>query len=157
MIVGGGCGNSHEHLQAIVKACRNAPRRPRPIADGNLNNKDFAKITPPFVSSGIRAMALQQDPPPLLVGGRVNSQGSRKAKQALFNEDSDTLLPIGREQVEGGAHVLDVCVALTERTDEDEQMAKTLKKLSMGIEAPLVIDSTDPDVIKAALETSPGA
>src|SRR6266516_367763 len=155
-IVGGCCGNSHEHLQAIVKACRNAPRRPRPIADGNLNNKNFAEITPPFVSSGIRAMALQQDPPPLLVGERVNSQGSRKAKQALLNDDYDTLLAIGREQVEGGAHVLDVCVALTERSDEGEQMAKTVKKLSMGIEAPLVIDSTESDVIKAALETCPG-
>src|SRR2546421_363515 len=89
-IVGGCCGNSHEHLQAIVKACRNTPPRPRPIADGNLNNKNFAEITPPFVSSGIRAMALQQDPPPLLVGERVNSQGSRKAKQALLNDDYDT-------------------------------------------------------------------
>src|SRR6202011_5799089 len=68
----------------------------------------------------------------------------------------DTLLAIGREQVEGSAHVLDVCLALTERTDEAEQMAKTVKKLSMGVEAPLVIDSTEPDVIKAALETYPG-
>jgi len=155
-IVGGCCGSSHEHLQAIVKACRNVPRQPRPIADNNLNNKNSTSISLPFVSSGIRAMALQQDPPPLLVGERVNSQGSRKAKQALLNEDYDSLLAIGREQVEGGAHVLDVCVALTERTDEAEQMAGTTKKLSMGIEAPLVIDSTEPDVIKAALETYPG-
>jgi len=155
-IVGGCCGSSHEHLQAIVKACRNTPRQPRPIADNNLNNKNSTSISLPFVSSGIRAMALQQDPPPLLVGERVNSQGSRKAKQALLNEDYDSLLAIGREQVEGGAHVLDVCVALTERTDEAEQMAGTTKKLSMGIEAPLVIDSTEPDVIKAALETYPG-
>src|SRR5207302_1073169 len=155
-IVGGCCGSSHEHLRAIVRACRNVPRRPRPIADANFTHKDFTRLTPPFVSSGIRAMALQQDPPPLLVGERVNSQGSRKAKQALLNDDYDTLLAIGREQVEGGAHVLDVCVALTERSDETEQMAKTIKKLSMGIEAPLVIDSTEPDVIKAALETYPG-
>ncbi|HEX6483654.1 MAG TPA: methionine synthase [Ktedonobacteraceae bacterium] len=154
--VGGCCGNSHEHLRAIVKACRKAPRRPRPIADSNLNNKNFASISLPFVSSGIRATALQQDPPPLLVGERVNSQGSRKAKQALINDDYDTLLNIAREQVEGGAHILDVCVALTERVDEAEQMAKTVKKLSMGIEAPLVIDSTEPDVLKAALETYPG-
>jgi len=155
-IVGGCCGSSHEHLQAIVKACRHAPRRPRPIADNNFSNKDFASIIPPFVSSGIRATALQQDPPPLLVGERVNAQGSRKAKQALLNDDYDTLLAIGREQGEGGAHALDVCVALTERTDEAEQMAKIVKKLSMGIEAPLVIDSTEPDVLKAALETYPG-
>ncbi|HEX6479149.1 MAG TPA: homocysteine S-methyltransferase family protein, partial [Ktedonobacteraceae bacterium] len=155
-IVGGCCGNSHEHLRAIVKACRNMPRRPRPTADNHFNNKDFANISLPFVSSGIRATALQQDPPPLLVGERVNSQGSRKAKQALLNDDYDTLLNIAREQVEGGAHVLDVCVALTERVDEAQQMARTIKKLSMGIEAPLVIDSTEPDVIQAALETYPG-
>ncbi|HXZ06280.1 MAG TPA: methionine synthase, partial [Ktedonobacteraceae bacterium] len=155
-IIGGCCGNSHEHLRAIAKACRNAPRRSRPIADKNVLNKNFTNIILPFASSGIRATALQQHPPPLLVGERVNSQGSRKAKQALLNEDYDTLLVIGREQVEGGAHILDVCVALTERTDEAEQMAKTIKKLSMGIEAPLMIDSTEPDVIKAALETYPG-
>src|SRR5215470_10436431 len=124
-IVGGCCGSSHEHLRAIVKACSNAPRRSRPIADDNLNDKNFASSSLPFVSSSIRATALHQDPPPLLVGERVNSQGSRKAKQALLNEDYDTLLAIAREQVEGGAHVLDVCVALTERTDEPEQMAKT--------------------------------
>jgi len=155
-IVGGCCGSSHEHLSAIVRACRHAPRRPRPIADANFTHKDFTRITPPFVSSGIRATALQQIPAPLLVGERVNGQGSRKAKQALLNDDYDTLLSIGREQVEGGAHVLDVCVALTERTDEAGQMAKTTKKLSMGIEAPLVIDSTESDVIRAALETYPG-
>ncbi|HEU0002604.1 MAG TPA: dihydropteroate synthase, partial [Ktedonobacteraceae bacterium] len=155
-IVGGCCGSSHEHLQAIVKACRNAPRKARPVADVNLRAQNKTGISLPLVSSGIRATALQQDPAPLLVGERVNSQGSRKAKQALLNDDYDTLLAIGREQVEGGAHVLDVCLALTERTDEAQQMAKTVKKLSMGIEAPLVIDSTEPDVIKAALETYPG-
>lgn len=155
-IVGGCCGSSHEHLRAIVQACRNAPRRPRPLADDNIAHKNFATITPSFVTSGIRATAMQQDPPPLLVGERVNSQGSRKAKQALLSDNYDTLLAIGREQVEGGAHVLDVCVALTERTDEAQQMAKTVKKLSMGIEAPLEIDSTEPDVIQAALETYPG-
>ena len=155
-IVGGCCGNSHKHLRAIVNACRTAPRHPRPIADNNILNKDFGRITPPFVTSGIRATALQQDPPPLLVGERVNAQGSRKVKQALLNEDYDTLLIVGREQVEGGAHVLDVQTALTERTDEAEQMAHTVKKLSMGIEAPLMIDSTEANVIKAALETNPG-
>src|SRR6266849_6654283 len=164
-IVGGCCGSSHEHLRAIVKACRHAPRQPRPIADNNLRRDPIYRVrgvgrgtflSLPVVSSSTRAMALQQDPPPLLVGERVNAQGSRKAKQALLNEDYDTLLAIGREQVEGGAHVLDVQTALTERTDELEQMEKTIKKLSMGVEAPLVIDSTEPDVIKAAVEVYPG-
>ncbi len=63
---------------------------------------------------------------------------------------------MARDQVEGGAHVLDVCVAMTERGDEVEQMRQVVKKLEMGIEAPLVIDSTEAGVIQAALETYPG-
>ncbi len=155
-VVGGCCGSSHEHMRAIVQACRNAPRKARPIADNNLSEKDFKQIILPSVSSGIRSVTMQQDPPPLLVGERVNATGSRKAKQALLADDYDTLLAIAREQVEGGAHVLDINVALTERPDEAEQMAITVKKLSMGIEAPLVIDSTEANVVKAALETAPG-
>src|SRR5437588_4657751 len=76
-IVGGCCGNSHEHLRAIVKACRNAPRKPRPIADNNFNNNNFVNGRPqgisptlPFVSSGIRPAGLEQDPPPLPLGDR---------------------------------------------------------------------------------------
>ena len=155
-IIGGCCGNSHEHLRAIVNACRNAPRHPRPIADNNITRKDFSHIILPSLSSGIRAATMQQDPAPLLVGERVNATGSRKAKQALLADNYDLLLAIAREQVESGAHVLDVNVALTERPDEAEQMAKTIKKLSMGVEAPLVIDSTEANVIKAALEIAPG-
>jgi 5-methyltetrahydrofolate--homocysteine methyltransferase len=155
-VVGGCCGNSFEHIRAIVQACRPARRRPRPIADNNIAAKDFTRITPAYATSGIHATSLQQDPPPLLIGERVNAQGSRKAKQALLNDDYDSLQAIARGQVEGGAHVLDVQVALTERTDEADQMAKLVKKLSMGIEAPLMIDSTEPSVIKAALETYPG-
>jgi 5-methyltetrahydrofolate--homocysteine methyltransferase len=50
---------------------------------------------------------------------------------------------VAREQVEGGAHVLDVCTALTERADEDAQMATIVKKLAQSVEAPLMIDSTE--------------
>src|ERR1700719_2838136 len=67
-IVGGCCGSSHEHLRAIVKACRNAPRKARPVADTNLRTHNKTGISLPLVSSGIRATALQQDPAPLLVG-----------------------------------------------------------------------------------------
>jgi 5-methyltetrahydrofolate--homocysteine methyltransferase len=146
-IVGGCCGNGHDHLREIVRACRSVSRKHRPV--------DCSR-QPPFLTSGIRATSLVQSPPPLLVGERVNAQGSRKARQALLKDDYDTLLSIAREQVEGGAHVLDICVAMTERADEDEQMARLVKKLSLGIESPLVIDSTEADVIKAALEIYPG-
>ncbi|HEY1351747.1 MAG TPA: methionine synthase [Ktedonobacteraceae bacterium] len=149
-IVGGCCGNSHEHMREIVSACRNVLPKPRPQS-GEHRVQCF-----PFITSGVRATSLVQDPPPLLVGERVNAQGSRKARQALLQDDYDTLLGIAREQVEGGAHVLDICVALTERADEVDQMARLVKKLSLGIETPLVIDSTEAEVIRAALEIYPG-
>ena len=56
----------------------------------------------------------------------------------------------------GGAHVLDLCVALTERQDEDEQMRQVVKRVSLTQPAPIQIDSTEPEVIQAALERDPG-
>jgi len=110
----------------------------------------------PRVSSGMRAVSLIQEPAPLLVGERVNATGSRKIKRLLLDEDYDGVLGVAREQLDSGAHVLDISVAMTERSDEAEQMRQVVKKLSMGIELPLMIDSTEADVVKAALEIYPG-
>src|SRR5687768_15673957 len=68
----------------------------------------------------------------------------------------DALPILAEDQVEGGAHVLDVCVALTERQDEDEQMRQVVKRISLSQPAPIQVDSTEPDVIKLALEQIPG-
>ncbi|HEV7839286.1 MAG TPA: homocysteine S-methyltransferase family protein, partial [Gemmatimonadaceae bacterium] len=146
-IVGGCCGTTPEHLSAIVEAVRDAERVSKPV-----NHAQHV----PRVSSAMRAITLHQDPPPLLVGERVNSQGSRKVKRLLLADDYEGILEVARDQVDSGAHVLDVCVALTERGDEAEQMSKVVKLLSMSVETPLVIDSTEANVIEAALEHIPG-
>ncbi len=99
---------------------------------------------------------LVQEPRPTLVGERVNSQGSKKAKELLLAEDYDGLVQVAEDQVEGGAHVLDVCVALTERSDEDEQMQAVVERISLTQPAPIQVDSTEPEVIRAALEKIPG-
>src|SRR5690349_23781606 len=104
----------------------------------------------------IAAAPLVQEPAPTLVGERVNSQGSRKAKELLLADDYDGLLQVAEDQVEGGAHVLDVCVALTERQDEGEQMRQVVKKVSLTQPAPVQVDSTEPDVIETALDQIPG-
>src|SRR6267143_4380063 len=104
----------------------------------------------------ITATPLAQEPAPTMVGERVNSQGSRKAKELLLADDYDGLVQIAEDQVTGGAHVLDLCVALTERTDEDEQMRLLAKKVSLTQPAPIQIDSTEPEVIERALEQTPG-
>jgi 5-methyltetrahydrofolate--homocysteine methyltransferase len=104
----------------------------------------------------IAATPLVQSPRPTLIGERVNSQGSRRAKEMLLADDYDGLLAVAEDQVNGGAHVLDVCVALTERQDEADQMREVVKRISLSQPAPIQIDSTEPDVIEAALEQIPG-
>src|SRR5947207_3710736 len=143
-IVGGCCGTTPEHLRQVIEAIRgsSAARKPPRRA--------------PMLSSGLKAVPLHQEPRPLVIGERVNSQGSKKMKELLLANDMHGILAVAREQVEGGAHALDVCVALTERADELDQMVRTVRTLSGQIEAPLCIDSTEPDVVAAALEWLPG-
>ena len=104
----------------------------------------------------MKAVDLKQIPAPLIIGERINTQGSRKAKQLVLGDDYDGLIDLARIQTEDGAHCLDVCVATTERSDEKEFMLNLVKRLSLEIEAPLVIDSTDPDVIEASVRQIPG-
>src|SRR3954471_1391296 len=143
-IVGGCCGTTPEHIAAIRERCARDSVSERP------------KPAPPRVSSMIGPTPLVQYPRPTLVGERVNSQGSRKAKELLLGDDYDGLVQVAEDQVEGGAHVLDVCVALTERQDEDVQMREVVKRVALTQPAPIQIDSTEPEVIKAALEQIPG-
>ncbi|HET9012405.1 MAG TPA: homocysteine S-methyltransferase family protein, partial [Gemmatimonadaceae bacterium] len=144
-IVGGCCGTPPEHLASIVTAVRAA--QPAPLAP---------HAREALVSSAMRATALRQEPAPLIVGERVNSQGSRKVKRLLLADDYEGILEVAREQQDSGAHVLDVCVALTERADEAEQMAKLVKLISMSVETPIMVDSTEAPVIEAALQHIPG-
>jgi 5-methyltetrahydrofolate--homocysteine methyltransferase len=110
----------------------------------------------PRISSALKAVDLKQEPPPLIIGERLNTQGSRRAKEMVLSNDYDGLVDLARTQIEDGAHCLDVCVATTERADELEFMRTLVKRLSMVIDAPLVIDSTDPQVIEAAIQQIPG-
>jgi 5-methyltetrahydrofolate--homocysteine methyltransferase len=143
-IVGGCCGTTPAHISAIVERCADHTPGPRP------------EPGPPQLSSMMTSTPLVQDPRPTLVGERVNSQGSRRAKELLLADDYDGLLQVAEDQVEGGAHVLDICVALTERQDEDEQMRQVVKRISLTQPSPIQIDSTEPEVLQTALEQIPG-
>src|SRR5277367_1129642 len=143
-IVGGCCGTTPEHIAAIAER----------VAGRSVNERPAPRQA--HLSSMIAAVTLVQEPAPTMVGERVNSQGSRKAKELLLADDYDGLLQIAEDQVTGGAHVLDLCVALTERADEDEQMRLVAKKVSLSQPAPIQIDSTEPEVIERALEQIPG-
>ncbi len=143
-IVGGCCGTTPEHIRAIRERVDGRTPGPRPDRP------------PVEVSSMMTSTPLVQEPRPTLVGERVNSQGSRAAKELLLADDYDGLVQVAEDQVTGGAHVLDVCVALTERQDEDVQMSTVVERISLTQPSPIQVDSTEPEVIEAALERIPG-
>jgi len=144
-IVGGCCGTTPEHMKAVVERIRalKAPRRVRPAPAHDL-------------SSAMKAVPLGMEPRPLIVGERLNAQGSRKVKELLVADDYDGLLLIARGQVEAGAHVLDVSTALNERDDEGAQMRALVRLLAQTVDAPVMIDSTEPDVLESGLKVYPG-
>jgi 5-methyltetrahydrofolate--homocysteine methyltransferase len=143
-IVGGCCGTTPDHLAALVKEIGTRPVASRPSRPL------------PLTASMVRAVDLRQDPAPLIVGERVNTLGSRKVKRLALADDYEGMVVVAREQTESGAHALDICMAMTERTDEREMLRTLVKKLALNIEAPLVLDSTEADVLKDALEQYPG-
>ena len=143
-IVGGCCGTTPAHISAIRERVDGLTPGERPAPSEAL------------VSSMMTATPLVQEPRPTLVGERVNSQGSRAAKELLLSDDYDGIVQVAEDQVSGGAHVLDVCVALTERQDEDAQMGTVVERISLTQPAPIQVDSTEPEVIEAALERIPG-
>ncbi|MDW8228048.1 MAG: homocysteine S-methyltransferase family protein, partial [Anaerolineales bacterium] len=144
-VVGGCCGTTPAHLQRLVEKLHGHPHPPRPT------------LHLPRLASGVRAYDMRQDPPPFLIGERLNAQGSRAFKRLLLAEDWDGILAIAQEQVANGAHGLDICVAVTERADEPYLMRQVIRKLvTAGIELPLVIDTTELEVLEIALKTAPG-
>ncbi|NIM92921.1 MAG: methionine synthase [Anaerolineales bacterium] len=143
-IVGGCCGTTPDHIRLLANAIHghDSPERP--------------EMGEPRLASAFQSIPMHQEPRPLLVGERINTQGSRMAKRFLMEGDLDGIVELARSQVDKGAHALDICVALTEQSGEDERMQEVVHKLSMSVEAPLVIDTTEVEVMEAALEVSPG-
>ena len=142
--IGGCCGTTPAHIAEFIKMSR------------GLRGKERQPERTQWAASAMTAVCLEQEPRPLLIGERINSQGSRKIKRLLLEDDYDGITLVAREQVEGGAHVLDICTALTERADEDVQMETIVKKLAQSVESPLMIDSTEARVVEKALKIYAG-
>ena len=143
-VVGGCCGTTPAHLKLLVEKVHGQAHPSRPTD------------TTSKLASSVQAVALAQDPPPFIIGERCNAQGSRKFKRLLLAEEWDAIVEIAREQVEYGAHAIDISVAVTENPDEVGLMTTAVKKLINAVPVPLVIDTTEPDVLEAAFKTAPG-
>jgi 5-methyltetrahydrofolate--homocysteine methyltransferase len=144
-IVGGCCGTTPEHIDLIVKEVTGLPVMARPLKPRTQ------------VASMIKAVDLAQDPAPTIIGERVNTLGSRKVKRLVLADDLESVVNVAVGQMEEGAHLLDVSVATTEReADEADLMRRLVKKLALSVEGPLVIDTTEANVVRDALEQYPG-
>ena len=145
-IVGGCCGTTPAHLAELVGR----------VGEGRVRPHSREVDDAPRLASSIRSVSVRQEPAPLLIGERLNAQGSRKMKRLLLDDDYDGMLDIAREQVESGAHALDVQLEVTERTDEADQMRRLTRRLQMSVDLPLCFDTTTAEVVDAALQTYPG-
>ncbi|PJF27389.1 MAG: methionine synthase, partial [Phototrophicales bacterium] len=156
-VVGGCCGTTPDHIAQLYAKTHGHPYEEE-VKRRKARRKPVQRKPefPAQVSSNMRAVPMAFNPGPTMIGERVNTQGSRKVKELILNEDYDSVIPIAISQVEAGAHMLDVCVALTERADEAVQMQTLVKKLALAVEAPLIIDVTDAAVAEAALAVYPG-
>ncbi|MDJ0331853.1 methionine synthase [Planococcus sp. S3-L1] len=142
-VVGGCCGTTPEHIKAVRLAMDGLPpRKPDPVERGH-------------VVSGIEPLQYDETMRPLFIGERTNVIGSRKFKRLIVDGQFEEASEIARAQVKNGAHVIDICLANPDR-DEVEDMTKFMKEVVKKVKVPLVIDSTDEEVIEVALKFSQG-
>ncbi len=137
-VAGGCCGTTPAHIRALSQALRGiAPRRLRPLA---------AQVSSPF-----SAQAIDVRPKPLICGERTNASGSHVFRARLRACDWDGMVQLAREQREEGAHLVDLSVAAAGR-DELADMREICVRLNTQLDLPVVIDSTGPHTVEAALE-----
>jgi 5-methyltetrahydrofolate--homocysteine methyltransferase len=142
-IVGGCCGTGPEHIRAVSQAVRGLVPARREVRQS------------PALSSLFAAVEIAQAPKPLVIGERMNVHGSRRFKKLLLDGAFDEAARLGPDQERRGAHALDLCVAFAGRDERADALAM-ISRLNGTARAPLVIDTTRPDVIEAALEAIPG-
>ena len=138
-VIGGCCGTTPEHISAVIDRCRDltpAPRSPQ---------------HEPGATSIYSLVPFQQDTSFMIIGERTNANGSRKFRDAMLAGDLDTCLQMARDQVKEGAHVLDVCVDYVGR-DGTRDMDEIARRFATQVAAPLVLDSTEPEVLEAGLK-----
>ncbi|MEY9843649.1 5-methyltetrahydrofolate--homocysteine methyltransferase [Streptacidiphilus sp. BW17] len=138
-LVGGCCGTTPEHLRQVVERVQGrpvAPRTPQPEA---------------AASSLYQSVPFRQDTSYLAIGERTNANGSKKFRESMVAGDWQACVDIAREQIREGAHLLDLCVDYVGR-DGVADMKELAGRLATASTLPIVLDSTEPQVLRAGLE-----
>jgi 5-methyltetrahydrofolate--homocysteine methyltransferase len=136
-LIGGCCGTTACHIESFANLVKGRlPRVPKQLNQSVLSGIDYLEVSPELR--------------PVLVGERANVIGSRKFKDLISTGKFEEASEIARTQVKKGAHVVDICLANPDR-NEKEDMENFFKVLIKTVKAPLMIDSTDSEVIEMAL------
>ncbi|MFO0962731.1 MAG: methionine synthase [Phycisphaerales bacterium] len=143
-IVGGCCGTTPEHIAQVRAAIADRPRAPRAGA-----------VQVAGCSSLYGFTEFRQDNSFLIVAERTNANGSRKFKRLLDGSDWEGIVSMAKEEMRDGSHLLDVCVDFVGR-DGVRDMSEVVSRLVQQVNAPLMVDSTQADVLEAALQRSGG-
>lgn len=138
-LVGGCCGTTPEHLREVVETLKN-------VVPAKRNPKSEAGA-----SSLYQYVPFRQDLTYMAIGERTNSNGSRAFRDALLAEDWQACVEIARDQIRDGAHMLDLSVDYVGR-DGALDMRELAGRFATSSTLPIVLDSTEPLVIKAGLE-----
>lgn len=138
-LVGGCCGTTPAHIAALADS----------VSRQSLGTTTF--IDEPGLSSLYQHQPFDQTMTYLSIGERTNANGSKAFREAMLSENWDECLEIARSQTREGAHLLDVCVDYVGR-DGVSDVRELVSRLATATTLPLVIDSTEPQVIEAALE-----
>ncbi|MEU1509635.1 methionine synthase [Kitasatospora sp. NPDC005748] len=142
-LVGGCCGTTPEHLRQVVERVQGRPvvaRTPRPE---------------PSAASLYQAVPFRQDTSYLAIGERTNANGSKKFRDSMLAGDWQACVEIAREQIRDGSHLLDLCVDYVGR-DGVADMKEVAGRLATASTLPIVLDSTEPEVLRAGLEALGG-
>jgi len=137
-VIGGCCGTTPEHLAAVVDRCRDLTPAPR------------SPLHEPGATSLYSHVPFEQDTSFMIIGERTNANGSKKFRDAMLDEDLDTCVQMAKDQIKEGAHVLDLCVDYVGR-DGTADMDEIAKLLATQSSVPIVLDSTEPQVLEAGL------
>lgn len=140
-ILGGCCGTTPEYIKKMTS---------NEIIAGPIFKKEHNSSRQGCVSSNCEIVYFGDNNPTVLIGERINPTGKKKFKEALRNKDIPYIIHQGLEQENAGAAVLDVNVGLPE-IDEKEMMISVINELQSVTNLPLQIDTTNPDVMEAAL------
>lgn len=141
-IVGGCCGTHAGHIRELKKMVEN--KRPRTAQEQTISRL-----------SGVDILEITDEVRPILVGERTNVIGSKKFKKLIAEEKFDEASEIAKAQVKTGAHIIDICLANPDRNEYDD-MKRFLELVIKKVRVPLMIDSTDDQVIELALTYSQG-